>query len=696
MSSEGGREQVRMRSPGLHLAGLGSGFVRAALTVDVSHLSAVHTFLANRPASADTSRTGASAAVPTASAPPRDDTSVMAICSDGAALLHASPYPQCIVAGVDEAGNCTLGDTDRQTDTNSDSREHGNVHPHGAGTNGHATAPQDVVLTSLTTGESSTPSELTVLGTVRLMHYEAVTETPTHAQAPGGLVCLYAVSDRVILPESGLAALLEPFAATAVRCIVCAEPRYARALVLIWFVSPDAGHEFVDAMNGQPFDSEFGSERCHVLVLSDFVVGTSAPAVTWGLASCFEIPRCPVCLERLDHTMEPALLQPPLREGALAPCWRRMWERCGACALLDGDQRDMGGTDGRGDRDNHPRCHDCGESHRLWACMVCAYVGCSRPQYGADADVGMRSRKGHMLEHWIGTGHRHKLAVDLSSQWVWDYQRDGFVHHSEPHDESPGKNEAAAGAARLLRGRALAAHTFSPLDVAAAGDAGEDDGLKPAGPRHSLSLDQSLNQSTSTVLDDDDKAERITTEYVGLLSSQLESQRQYFAEMAASAKAHAQARMDRLRDELAATLATNAMLEKRLVSDAAAAEEAVKTQRDSTDRLSDTLDGLRAERSRCQKLMADQAAWQARLAQARSNVETALQERRERISRLKEENADLNAALAMQRRISSAPAEVQRELMEGTLVAADPPVVPSSESAHGQRRRRSRDRGGRY
>mmetsp|Transcript_4482 Transcript_4482/g.11433 ORF Transcript_4482/g.11433 Transcript_4482/m.11433 type:complete len:669 (+) Transcript_4482:125-2131(+) len=521
------------------------------------------------------------------------------------------------------------------------------------------------------------PPSLALSGVVRLFHYEGGGPDP---ETVGGLVCLYAVSDSVISPDSALPSMLEPFTATMVRGIVCAEPRHARALVLLWFVSPSAGREFVAAMNGQPFDRDRGSERCHAMVLTELAFGAGAAAVSVGLGSCFEIPRCPVCLEMLDHTLEPTLLH-PITRGALAPCWQRMWERCGTCALL---------------RSSHPvtrhNCHACAERNRLWGCMVCAFVGCSRPQYveeGAAADPTARSRKGHMLEHWIETGHRHKLAVDLSSQWVWDYQRDGFVHHSQQSDDSPSKSVRSGP--RVVDGDVTSRDGLdAAIDSPAAADGAVGDDGKPLAWTARLGNGDPAIAHAATYFPDESKAEQITTEYVGLLSSQLESQRQYFAETAARTKARTRDKLASLQTELAAAVAESAALETKVRGASNDLHSAVTAQRESTTRLSVAFAQLRSERSRCQKLMADQAEWQARVAKARSGIEAELAVHRNRAARLREENADLSAALAMKRHISTAPPEVQAELKEGTMVAGEP--APAADQP---RKGKRRSKGGR-
>ncbi len=62
--------------------------------------------------------------------------------------------------------------------------------------------------------------------------------------------------------------------------------------------------------------------------------------------------------------------------------------------------------------DDEPKCGACGKSGDLWACLVCGCVGCGR--YAA----------GCSLDHWRESGHCY--ALELTTQRVWDYVRDGW------------------------------------------------------------------------------------------------------------------------------------------------------------------------------------------------------------------------------------------------------------------------------
>lgn len=59
-------------------------------------------------------------------------------------------------------------------------------------------------------------------------------------------------------------------------------------------------------------------------------------------------------------------------------------------------------------------CHSCNEKNNLWICLVCGNVGCGR--YNNE----------HAVKHFFETNHC--FSMDLNTQRVWDYERDGYVH----------------------------------------------------------------------------------------------------------------------------------------------------------------------------------------------------------------------------------------------------------------------------
>ena len=64
----------------------------------------------------------------------------------------------------------------------------------------------------------------------------------------------------------------------------------------------------------------------------------------------------------------------------------------------------------------HSECAVCRAHDNLWMCLICGNVGCSR--YGA----------GHAASHFRES--HHPFAMEVETQRVWDYIRDGCVGRS--------------------------------------------------------------------------------------------------------------------------------------------------------------------------------------------------------------------------------------------------------------------------
>ena len=109
-----------------------------------------------------------------------------------------------------------------------------------------------------------------------------------------------------------------------------------------------------------------------------------------------EIPSCPLCLEKIDeasigiHTI-PSLIN--------INRWDIYLKYCSVCSKLQTDIN---------------KCSNCEINNSIWCCMICGYLGCDRYQ------------NVHSKYHFEDTGHRY--SIDLSSNRIWDYFGDTWVH----------------------------------------------------------------------------------------------------------------------------------------------------------------------------------------------------------------------------------------------------------------------------
>lgn len=244
-----------------------------------------------------------------------------------------------------------------------------------------------------------------------------------------------------------------------------------------------------------------------------------------------EMPTCPVCLERMDEST--GLLTILCQHVFHCSCLQK-WRGSG-CPVCRYTQNGLGKSPGAAEGSTAlNECSICRSDANLWICLICGTVGCGR--YDA----------AHAFLHYQQSLHR--FAMDLTTQRVWDYAGDGYVHRIVQSTTD---------------GKLMALPSATALDDATTA-AGPDGGLDEFVPRAKL--------------------DSIGREYSSLLTSQLESQRCYFEETVARAADKAS------QASQAAVMAT---------ATAAGAERELLALRRAHDRLvEEVIPGLERERDR--------------------------------------------------------------------------------------------------
>ncbi|KAF2434408.1 zf-UBP-domain-containing protein [Tothia fuscella] len=191
-----------------------------------------------------------------------------------------------------------------------------------------------------------------------------------------------------------------------------------------------------------------------------------------------ELPTCPVCLERMDETT--GLLTILCQHVFHCACLEK-WKGSG-CPVCRYTQHNSASGTGRllSHNDTENVCSVCSADQNLWICLICGNVGCGRYD------------SAHAFAHYESTSHSY--AMDVTTQHVWDYAGDGYVH-------------------RLIQNKSDGQLVDLPAAWASNGK-GVSGGMAAMGadmvPR--------------------EKMETMGAEYTYLLQSQLENQRSYFEE----------------------------------------------------------------------------------------------------------------------------------------------------------------------
>lgn len=111
----------------------------------------------------------------------------------------------------------------------------------------------------------------------------------------------------------------------------------------------------------------------------------------------YAIPTCTLCCDRLDRTISGIV-------AAVCTCS----DECCSCIFSSGCSACQASLV----RDRP--CSECMSDDDTWVCLMCGYLGCSR----------YRSR--HVATHC--QLHGHDFSLSLTTQQIWDYQSDRFVH----------------------------------------------------------------------------------------------------------------------------------------------------------------------------------------------------------------------------------------------------------------------------
>ncbi|KAL4792103.1 hypothetical protein BDV19DRAFT_280299 [Aspergillus venezuelensis] len=423
--------------------------------------------------------------------------------------------------------------------------------------------------------------------------------------------------------------------------------RANRYMVLMKFRSGKKARGWQKEWNGKVFNS-MEPETCHVVFVKSVEIqgvdpaaeseshptapaqrpslaGTSQPSSssiapatlsTKPLApptpSLIELPTCPVCLERMDETT--GLLTIICQHVFHCTCLQK-WKGsgCPVCRYTQDDFRKTSQALPFDEDNTEAECSVCHSDANLWVCLICGNVGCGRYD------------SAHAFAHYTQTSHA--FAMDLSTQRVWDYVGDAYVH------------------------RIIQSKTDGKLVELPAAD------------------NSALDPPDWTDAVPREKLENISVEYTHLLTSQLESQRAYFegileraVDKASQATAAATAAQEAA-DTATATLNSIQSHQNTLTTESIPTLERDKTRAEKRAEKFETMARKLEREWREEKTINE--SLMARIEHLTAEVEALKSSNLD----LQEQNRDLTFFISGQERLK----DQGEEVVQGTLSVPDPP-----------------------
>lgn len=173
-------------------------------------------------------------------------------------------------------------------------------------------------------------------------------------------------------------------------------------MVLIKFSTQADADSFYTACNGRQFNS-IEEAVCQVVYVERAEVIKSQQGASLPVMQLTELPKCTVCLERMDESVN-GVLTTLCNHSFHSQCLQR-WEdaSCPVCRYCQTPEPV-----------EENKCFECGVQENLWICLICGHIGCGR----------YVSR--HAYKHFEET--QHTYAMQLTNHRVWDYAGDNYVH----------------------------------------------------------------------------------------------------------------------------------------------------------------------------------------------------------------------------------------------------------------------------
>ncbi|XP_074658919.1 BRCA1-associated protein-like [Tubulanus polymorphus] len=173
-------------------------------------------------------------------------------------------------------------------------------------------------------------------------------------------------------------------------------------MALLKFRSQRESDEFYRTYNNVRYNS-LETDVCHLVYISRIETLKASEGACFPVPGLTELPNCPVCLERMDESVD-GILTILCNHSFHGNCLTQWGDTsCPVCRYVQTPDVVA---------DN--KCQQCESQENLWICLICGCVGCGRYQGG------------HARRHYEDT--LHTFAMQLGNNRVWDYAGDNYVH----------------------------------------------------------------------------------------------------------------------------------------------------------------------------------------------------------------------------------------------------------------------------
>lgn len=417
------------------------------------------------------------------------------------------------------------------------------------------------------------------------------------------MLCMLAVPTSMTLHD--LLQFTAPCYSVIQHMRIIRDPTPNQYMVLIKFRTQSDADMFYNTFNGQCYNS-IEPDICHLVYVAR--VETTKESENGGLPipGHTELPNCPVCLERMDESVD-GILTILCNHSFHGECLAKWGDTsCPVCRYCQTPEEMP-----------DQRCSMCGSADSLWICLICGHVGCGRY-------VG-----GHAHRHFVETNHL--FALQVGNNRVWDYVRDNYVH-------------------RLLQS--------------------EGDGKVV-----SYELSSPVADTKEEMVQGEEKLTALQLEYTHLLSSQLESQRQYFESKIAEAQSEAIQEAEECRNETKTISEELKKLKQELLNVSRDKQSQDKKLQQMNQKLAKLTKDLETEQQLNLSLRQGKQEWVSKVV----NLQTTLEQKDKKIAELESQVVDVMTHLEALSTVNSNP-----ELQGGKV------YIPSDASKSQGARRKHR------